>query len=189
MEHNYGKAHPDVGYEHEVLAEILEAKGDLEGAREHYQLAVDTYAKVESAVGGLIWAKEMLALFDARVGRCADTRRLLEPLLTTPDADDREWFGGVLLALGQCDLQRDAPGEAVRRLEPALAILDKHAGHFKSLARFELARALVASGGDGERALTLARQAEQELEQMGPVGARDLVRVRGWLRRSPSPRR
>ncbi len=187
MQHNYGTVHPDVGFEQALLGDVLADKGDLEGAREHYQLALDTYAQLKGATDGRIWSTSMLALFDARLGRCADTRGLLEPLLATLEEEsDTQWFGVAQVALAQCDLQGNAPVEAARRLERALAILEKHVGIYKSWARFELARALVLSGGDGARAQTLARQAEQELEQLGPVGARDLVRVRAWMRRSRS---
>jgi tetratricopeptide (TPR) repeat protein len=186
MQHNYGTANPDVGYEQTLLGDVLDDKGDLDGAREHYQLAVDSYAQLGGPKGTGAWATGKLALFDARTGRCADTRRLLEPVLATLEATDPLWFGIAQVALAQCDLQSNAPVEAARRLERAVVVLDKDIGLAKSWARFELARALVASGGDGARAQMLARQAEHDLEQSGALGARDLVRVRAWLRRFPA---
>jgi hypothetical protein len=88
----------------------------------------------------------------------------------------------------------------VRRLERALAVLDQSstaiASKIEAVAtrarvRFELARALVATGSDRGRALALAREAEQELVRAAPgaSGARDLERVRGWLRRFRSSTR
>ena len=67
-----------------------------------------------------------------------------------------------------------------QRIEkPGSALVDR------GEARFELARTLLASGADESRALAVARQAEQELAQSGPLGGRDLDRARKWLRRFP----
>jgi tetratricopeptide (TPR) repeat protein len=195
MQKNYGPVHPDVAYEQSLLADVLADKGDLDGARKHSQLAVDNYAQLGGPTGGGTgWTTVMLASVDVRLGRCADTRRLLEPRLPALEAGEPGWFAHALVLLARCDLQLGAPVEAARRLERALAIFEKGPALATTLAsrgsvRFELARARVASGSDGARAQAVARQAEEELAQAGPYGARELVRVRGWLRRFRSSTR
>jgi tetratricopeptide (TPR) repeat protein len=193
MQKSYGPVHPDIAYEQSLLADVLADKGDLDGAREHAQLAVDNYAQVLGATGlGTLWTTLALASLDVRLGRCADTRRLLLPLLPAFESEPL-WFAAALVPIAQCDLQRGAPVEAARGLERALTLLEDGKGSMwlarRGLARFELARALVASGSDGARERALARQAAEELAQAGPFGARDLERMRPWLRRFRSSTR
>jgi tetratricopeptide (TPR) repeat protein len=93
-------------------------------------------------------------------------------------------FGAIALtgvARGLLDLGR--AGEARERLERCLARLEGWAGNPAQLAvaRFELARAQVATGGDRRRALLLAGQAREALERIGAARAYDLERVEGWL--------
>jgi tetratricopeptide (TPR) repeat protein len=199
MQRNYGPVHPDVGYEHAVVADALLSKGDIDGAREHYQLALDTYTKIVGPTGRhALWPAVALASVDARLGRCADTRRLLAPLLAAMEASPSgKPFPDALLTMAQCDLQRGAPVEAVRRLERALALFDpisaaRASGGLLALrgrVRFELARALIAAKSDRARALALAREAEQDLVHASPFAGGDLGRVRGWLGRFGSSTR
>jgi tetratricopeptide (TPR) repeat protein len=186
MKHSYGEMHSDVAYENELLANVLRDQGDLEGAREHYQRAVDIYAQVAGPTHeDTLWATIALGDFYGRVGKCGEASRVLTPTLALFEAAQID--GGVALAevaLARCALQRNAAAEARRRLEHALTFFERlGAPADRGEARFELARALLATGTDEARALAVARQAEQELAQSGALGARDLERARKWLRR------
>ncbi len=67
-----------------------------------------------------------------------------------------------LTALGEALLELGSPKEAVAVLERALTISDETKGWsvHEADAQFPLARALLASGGDAQRALSLAAEAE-----------------------------
>ena len=181
MQRNFGPVHPDVGYEHFLFADVLAEEGDLDGAHEQYRLAAEGYG-VEG--DRPLWATCALASFDASVGRCAEARQILNPMLPAVAKDN--WLAGATqLALGQCDLQDGAAHASVARLERAVALLQSpkvppgpHAS-----AMLELSRALVAAGGDAARAESLARQAVAELTPVAPGGCRELTRARRWLRR------
>jgi hypothetical protein len=51
----------------------------------------------------------------------------------------------------------------------------------KGTTRFALAQALWLTGGDRDRALDLARRAREDYAARGPLRAKELVRVEGWL--------
>jgi len=187
MQRNYGPVHSDVAYENWLLADVLADKGDLEAAREHYQRAIDTYTQVAGpSHGDTLWAKVGMGTFYERFGKCDEATRLLTPAVAGLEAAGSEsGVAAALMSLARCELQRGASAEALPQLERALAFYDKPGAALcgRGAARFDLARALLATGAGESRALAVARRAEKELAQSGPQGARDLERARKWLRR------
>jgi tetratricopeptide (TPR) repeat protein len=187
MQRTYGALQSDVAYENELLGEVLADKGDRKGAREHYQRAIDTYAQVAGPRHiDTLWATIVLARFDWRIGNCEEVTRLMIPAVAGMEAVGSEsGVASALMPLARCDLQRGAASEALSRLKRALAFYEKRGAALadRGAARFELARALLASGATDARASAVGRQAETELAQAGPLGARDLERVRAWLHR------
>jgi tetratricopeptide (TPR) repeat protein len=110
------------------------------------------------------------------------TRRALESAdEETSEATRARWVAGLALI----DLGRAR--EAVEPLTRALAYRESHSATPPELAeaRFALARALVASGGDRARARALAEQARDAWTKVaaryGSYYARDLAAAEAWL--------
>lgn len=82
------------------------------------------------------------------------------------------------------DVRAGRSAAALSALERALAIRTKTASAPTDLAytRFDLAKALVATGGDKRRARELAEQAHADLERAGQ--AADAAEVAAWLKAS-----
>jgi tetratricopeptide (TPR) repeat protein len=191
MRHAFGDAHWDVAYESMVLAAVLEDQGDLDGARANLRRSLDIHRQLAGPehLVTLMYAVE-LGDFEARHGNCAAARKLVAPAAAVIEKDagaDHPTLGLALRVLGRCDVEDGAPAAARARLERALAIVEQPGAAPVSRAgvRFELARALAALGAS-TRAYALAVQADKELAQSGPQGARDLRRVKAWLKRAKS---
>jgi tetratricopeptide (TPR) repeat protein len=135
--------------------------------------------RMADALRGLRRYREALAQ-DQRSARAyervlgASTGQLVLPLLG---------WAQDLLGLGR-------PAEAIPLLERMLALCawDPRGTTLTAAeARFELARALVRSGGSRERALGLARQAREgfrpRAERYGSVFARHIAEIEAWMRR------
>jgi tetratricopeptide (TPR) repeat protein len=92
-----------------------------------------------------------------------------------------------LLARGQALVALRRESEGLADLERARAIGEKHRGDraVRADVAFALARALVATKGDGARATALATRAAGELEGVG-LGAR-AADVRAWLAANGKP--
>jgi tetratricopeptide (TPR) repeat protein len=189
MRRAYGPMHSDVAFETGLLAHVLEDQHDLAGAREAFQRQVDTYRALEGSEfgGATLYATVELADFEARHGNCGQAQRLLVPAIAELEkraGADGLWMARPLVLLGRCDVEAGMPARALPRLERAMAVYARPgmALSDRGSARFELARALAASG-DATRARAQAQQAESELVQAGPPSALDLSRLRKWRRR------
>jgi ATP/maltotriose-dependent transcriptional regulator MalT len=187
MQGNYGPVHSDVAYEHELFGDVLADKGDLAGAREQYQRAVDTYAQlVGPNRGDTLFATIGLSTIYVRLGQCDEARRLLIPTVAGLEASGSEYgVAEALVPLAQCDLERGDAADALPRLQRVVACYERQGTAVAALgaARFALARALLATGAGTTRAVSVARRAKQELARSGHPGARDLERLRAWLGR------
>ena len=88
-----------------------------------------------------------------------------------------------LLGLGSALVERSRFAEAVPILERFLATEDAWLAPsaYRASARFALARALVATGGDRARSLALARQARSLYVGAGPEVHTELVALDDWL--------
>ncbi len=86
--------------------------------------------------------------------------------------------------LGESLLGLDRPAEAVSYLERAVGLREANRVDPWELAksRYQLARALWASGGDRERAKSLALAAHQGWARLGERAKADLKQVEAWLR-------
>jgi eukaryotic-like serine/threonine-protein kinase len=89
----------------------------------------------------------------------------------------------ALTVLGEVELVLGRPGNATVQLERAVEMFDRGAWlpEEAALARFLLARALVASGGDRERARTLAEGAVERWNAAPPSWEPRLRIARTWL--------
>jgi serine/threonine-protein kinase len=97
----------------------------------------------------------------------------------------------TLARLGACYLEMSQPEKAVAPLERALAI---DLAKAKSVSRRDLARvryhaarALQGSGGDRQRAATLAAEARAAYRADGPSSRRELDEVDGWMKEHGIP--
>jgi tetratricopeptide (TPR) repeat protein len=189
MRRTYGDVHSEVAFELVMLGELLAAKGDLNGARESFERGLDTFNRSNGPQHlATLWGTVTVARFYARTGMCVEARKLLGPATTSLEQHGIPMapvLAHALLATAQCDLRDGAAAVAVKRLERALEIEEKpgRALGERGLIRFELARALHASGSGDARARGIALQAEDELTRAGAFGAQELKRVKAWLRR------
>jgi tetratricopeptide (TPR) repeat protein len=96
---------------------------------------------------------------------------------------DHPLVANALTGLGQSLLALDRPGQALAYLERALALRQAHDTEATLLGntRFALAQALVASGGDAERARSLALAARQAFADGGASTRPELSEVDRWL--------
>jgi hypothetical protein len=85
--------------------------------------------------------------------------------------------------LGDIDVELGEPAAALVRLERALLIFEAHPGNQNGEAttRFALARALLTTGGDSERAKLQAEAAREGFRELEHAGAENLLAVEGWL--------
>jgi tetratricopeptide (TPR) repeat protein len=95
------------------------------------------------------------------------------------DHPDRAFF---LTVIAECELILGHTKEAVAMLEQALATREKSPMLQGELARtrFALARGLIATGGDRERADELSSRAEEEYRRIGLAFAKELEAVSAW---------
>lgn len=138
------------------------------------------------------WSK-MLDPNSGDAGNIADTRAsinrasgnptkatdVLESAIATRGAADPQ-LAVLLTHLAQCDLDRRRPGDALDALERAVRIgTERQLAPTKlATAKFELARVLVATGGDAKRAHTLASEALAVFEHAEMTRAAE---VKAWL--------
>jgi hypothetical protein len=94
----------------------------------------------------------------------------------------------TLTRLGDIQLTLRQPAEAVSSYERALAVWQHADGGERKLApiRFALARALRQTGADSKRALSLARQAREDLAQLDPSSP-TLRELDAWLAARDDP--
>lgn len=88
-----------------------------------------------------------------------------------------------LTVQAEVDVATGAPERALTSLERAVAIFDGHEGqqYGELEAHFEIARALLASGGDRSRAIAEARRARDGYRELGAAAAAKLAVVETWL--------
>ena len=92
-----------------------------------------------------------------------------------------------LATLGELALERAEGAEALPLLERAVAIYDAQADDSGDAlqARFDLARAIVATHGDRSRALAEAQTAAAGFRAAGASGAEDLAAVEAFIAAAP----
>ena len=112
----------------------------------------------------------------------AQYQQMLVTLEATVDPQHPDLAVG-LANLGIVDLDLGQPDQALPTLERAVKIYDAHEGvqNNESQARFALAKALLATGGDRARAIEQASQARDELREFGESKQDQLAEVEQWL--------
>ena len=144
------------------------------------------------AAGALLFAAYALPLFRPPAGAPlrADAG-LLERLYPGVPA---LWTGlrlaslaASLALLGALALKQAEDAEALPLLERAVAIYDAqaHTSDAALQARFNLARALIATRGDRSRALAEAQTAAAGFRAAGPSSAEDLAEVEAFIAAAP----
>jgi serine/threonine protein kinase len=179
----------DVGLSLGNLGIFLEELGDLDAAASYNERAVRT---IEAALGpdhprtGVLLSNCAEVL--NRVGRFSDAREMSRRALAIFEraaGSDAMLLTYPLTALGIAHLGGAEPELAVPLLERSVAIRDAGVDKPSSRAeaRFALARALDAAGGDQARARGLARQARDEYARDVPHPAteRQLAAIDAWL--------
>jgi eukaryotic-like serine/threonine-protein kinase len=181
------------GHDHPDYADMLMAVADTLASLERYDEALPVL-------------REVLGVFEQRLGPehtqvavCLDviaqvqyfSKHYPEALAAAQRSqaiqEKAEGEGGrqqrtALLFTGWSELALGAPERALPALEKAYALSqDANPGFFGQI-EFALARALVATGGDRARALTLARSARQHMAGTGQM-AKETREVERWLAR------
>ncbi|HKE17648.1 MAG TPA: serine/threonine-protein kinase [Kofleriaceae bacterium] len=93
----------------------------------------------------------------------------------------------ALTGLGECMVELGSAAGAVTTLEPRVAWIDQVGSDpgAAARARFALAQALAATGGDRVRARRLAESARVGFATLGAPGQRRAARIARWLERHP----
>jgi eukaryotic-like serine/threonine-protein kinase len=189
-----GAEHPDVAVVESDLADVLLAGLDLTGAESHYDRAI--------FIAEASWGKEHY-----RVGRYV--HGLGETLILQKRYAEAEAVEGRALAisekslgprharlveplwgLGEALLGEGRPRDALAPLERALTIPPSDEALLPARAKYALARALAATGGDARRARTLAVEAVGVFEHTPASPRMDalLADARAWLGAHAGPR-
>jgi tetratricopeptide (TPR) repeat protein/predicted Ser/Thr protein kinase len=173
-----------VGSHYGACGRVLVQHGDDAAAESYANKALALLLKGEEREEDVGEATSVRALCRVRRGDAAGALADAEKALGAKTKQ----FGAradliPLLARGEALLLLHREKEALDDLEHALAIGDANAGDpaIRADVRFAVARALVATRGDRDRATELATRAARELDKAGlPERAK---RVRGWLAR------
>jgi tetratricopeptide (TPR) repeat protein len=184
-ERTLGPAHPYVADSLNNLATVLRDTGAYGESRALLERAAAIW---EKALGpdhpDVALSVNNLADVHAAMGEYAEARALYERALAIrerAEGPDHPDVADSLTGLGSLELTRGQPAAARPLLERAVAIFAGHEGvqAAEPMARFNLARALVASDGDRARALAEARAALDELRGAG--NPKESARVEAFL--------
>jgi tetratricopeptide (TPR) repeat protein len=182
-----GPHHEGVATARDNLANVLRTRGRLPEAVAEHRAALGirlevfgpSHPAVASSHNNLGAALDALGRYDeaeAELRAAVDIGVRLGGDDHPSTALARYNLGGVLMALGR-------PTEAVEQLERAFAIRSAPSTPALERARtaFTLAKALVAAGGDPQRAEALAKQAEHAYGEAGSKHDEERNDVREWL--------
>ncbi len=179
-----GPGHLDVARSLNSLGNILLALGDVGAAQARHERALSLR---ERALGPqhLDVAESLSNLADAReaAGALEPARALRQRALGVQIAalgPEHPDVGLTEVLIGRLELAEGRFKDAVETLERGLAVLGA-AGPSRAAARarLDLARALVAVGARGSRALELARRARDEFRELGATD--DVASAERWL--------
>jgi eukaryotic-like serine/threonine-protein kinase len=185
----FGQEHPYVAAAMGNVALAQEQLGDVEAAAEGQRRALQIK---ERTLGpdhpDLAETHVNLGVLYGERGEWALAQRHLERAvaLIEPVGAEHPVLGHALSDLGQMWLDQHLPERAIEPLERAVRIFDEkdRAASVEGSARFGLARALWETGGDRDRATTLARQAREDYVRAGDSDvAAQLARIEDWLAR------
>ncbi len=180
FEKTLGTEHPDLAIVLNNLAYTLVYLGKHDSAVDYYQQALDISKKVsEPDHPDLMYVLAGLGRALAHSERIEEaeplTRRALT-ILENAGGRDHPDLAWPLLVLGELHLIREEPAQSVVALQRALA-LDNRIYHAE--IQLTLAQAVVASGGDLQRATELAGEARDYYQHIGNQPM--LARASRWL--------
>jgi tetratricopeptide (TPR) repeat protein/predicted Ser/Thr protein kinase len=183
-----------VGAEHPAVASLLNNLGSVANDQGEYEEAKQLHLRAlairEKALGpehpSVATSLFNLAMLHATLGEYEKAKPLLERALIITEATygaEHPETAWTLGELGDFDVKLGEPAAALPRLERAISIFEAHAGNQagEPQARFALARALLATGGDPERAKLQAETAVEGFRELEHAGAKNLLAVEGWL--------
>jgi eukaryotic-like serine/threonine-protein kinase len=186
-----GPDHPRVAEVLSAIASAEERRGDQRAALGLYRRALAIQEKVYD--GDHPWVAATLYNLGVAVKELGEAqtaegyfRRCLK-IWEASYGEHHYLVAHALTGLGQALIGEGRPAEALAPLERALAMGDVYASDESQLGdvEFALARALMESGGDRERASSLAAAASGRFRRAGQDRAEDLAKVEDWLTAHP----
>jgi tetratricopeptide (TPR) repeat protein len=171
---------------HEIaayLALIAVAEGDLRSAKRLIAESYEVAKPIPNASFGVLYLAEAEVALSER--GCGRIDKFLAPFAGREDKF-RSIGTAIRIIRAECQLATGtaADKQAARdALDAHLADVDSHAPEPGATARlrFALARALVATGGDRDRARSLAEGARDGFATLGDPGRRHAAEVARWL--------
>jgi tetratricopeptide (TPR) repeat protein/predicted Ser/Thr protein kinase len=180
-----GPDHPDVAVSLNNLAAAHAATGEYAKASAMHERALKIWqAKLGPRHPRVARSLTNLGAIEDELGHHARALQLhteAAAILEESLGRDHPQLGPILGNLAASELALGHPERAVEALERALVIYDAHDGAQEGelTARFALARALAARGGDDARAVTAATQARDAYLAAGDTTSAD--EVTAWL--------
>jgi tetratricopeptide (TPR) repeat protein len=182
-----GLDHPNVAWSLWALGNVNRSQGEYGAAKERYERAIAIW---EKALGpdhpNVAMVLNNLGAVHDGSGSREEARALYQRAVESWEkgvGPDHPNVGFGLANIGKVELALGHAQEALVVLERAVSIYDAHPGGQPAEpgAHFDLARALVVTGGDRDRALSEAEKARTEFRAAGKVSAKELAEVEAWI--------
>ncbi len=187
LERVLGAEHPSTAQAINNLGTAYASQNNLDEAERLYRKALELWqrtlgdkhseiAVARANLGALALARGDHAAAIAEFGKALEIERAaLGPNHPT--------VAETLADLGHAEIARDKPERAIEPLTEAVRIWEAstHVSHEGQVARFALAETLWRTGGNKQRALTLAREAHAALLAEGPNAKETADEVAAWL--------
>jgi tetratricopeptide (TPR) repeat protein len=178
----------------DLLGGVYRRKGDPQRALEIHQ---DVFRRASEAFGPGHLQVNLAIYYMARdlssLGRYTEAaemqRRTITPEGTMVDGVEHPWTGYAYTSLGEALLGAGDLAGAIAAYEHSIKRFEEEGIDQIELgwARIGLARALVASGGDRQRARALVIRAQAEFTAMRDRGREGVAAAAKWLRENLSP--
>jgi tetratricopeptide (TPR) repeat protein len=194
-EKTLGPEHTDVAVCLNNIAGVYMARDEFSAARPLVERSLALREKtlgpdhplVASALGNF-------AILLKKTGAFAEAQTYYERAIAAHERAGRTThpeLANNLRNLANLHVGQGRPRLALPLVERAVAILDATPGvqFGEAAARFQLAKVLVETGGDRERALVEARKAADGFREAGPAKAEEVAEVTGWVARQARRRR
>jgi tetratricopeptide (TPR) repeat protein/tRNA A-37 threonylcarbamoyl transferase component Bud32 len=182
-----GEEHATVAFNTQNIGNVLKSMGDYEGSLVAYEKALAIKKKVlgprHPSTAGTTHNMADLYMKMGDQGRALEMFTQALEIKREALGDKHPRLGSTLTGLGEFHLEIRKPAEALVYLEEALSIRENQPTGPQVLAgtRFLAAKALWDSGGDQERALSLAHKARDVNEELGEARVKELADVEAWL--------
>ncbi|MCX4239449.1 serine/threonine-protein kinase [Paraliomyxa miuraensis] len=178
-----GPEHPDVALSLANLAEVVATAGDLGGARRLNERALSIMEKLggpdNERVAQISHNLGMLDLHEGMAQRGHDRCQRAVEILEQAGGPNQPSLPEPLMCVGWAQLELQQTWAALTTLERAMKINAEGQKDYGALVRLLLARALVATGGDAQRAAALRGEARKRYKRSIYAPPE---RVAGWLR-------